>query len=76
MSFFSNEKHSKKAYRKNGDYVEVSIPTNASYHILCREAAKTLQIIALYEECSLKLFRVDGTVVSDCPIKTAFGLKA
>ena len=65
----------KKSFRKSGDYIEVSIPMNASYHVVCREAAETFHMVAPYEGCSLKLFRVDGTVVSNRPIKTAFGLQ-
>ena len=42
--FLSEEKHD----RKNGDYIEVSIPTNASYHVVCREAAETLHMESPY----------------------------
>ena len=38
----SYEKHSKKSYRKNGDYVEVNVPVKADYGTVCREAAEVL----------------------------------
>lgn len=65
----------KKSYRKHGDYVEVSIPANASYSTVCKEAAETLQIHTPYEGCSLQMFRADGTVVSNRLIKTVHGLE-
>ena len=65
----------KKSFRKSGDYMKVNIPTNASYLTVCHEAAEALQIKSPCDGCSLRLFLVDGTVVSNRPIKTAFGLR-
>ena len=66
----------KNSYRKTGDYIEVSVPAKADYGAVCREAAEVLKLEAPHEDCILRLFRTDGTIVSNQVIKTSSGLKA
>lgn len=42
---------------------------------LCKEAAEVLKLDAPYEDCILKLFRADGTIVLSQLIKNSYGLK-
>ena len=66
----------KNSCQQTGDYIEVSVPAKADYGAVCREAADVFKLEAPHEDCILRLFRIDGTIVLNQVIKTPSGLKA
>lgn len=62
----------KKIYRRNGGYTEVTIDSSSSYEMVAQAAADALQLEVGEGQC-LKIFRCNGTMVSDGPIPTSFG---
>lgn len=54
----------KDSYKKTGDYYEVCVPPESEYQSVCSASAEVLGI-KFDERQELRLFRTDGTVISD-----------
>ena len=63
--------HSRKGYVRYGDYIEVCVPKTASYSQLVNHALEVFDVKEDEEEegePKTSMFRIDGTVVPECPI--------